>query len=154
MKKDIKNELEELNSSLVNYKKKDLFEVSDDYFAKMQESVLAKTIHQSNENKVIRLFNYKKILSVAAIFILLVSAVFLVNINLSTAKSSNGLTSEVMYDYLLDNIDDLDNEMFAVVLDDDDLDLEDGIDESLDDLNEYLNNNIEEFTEEELQNYL
>ena len=74
MKKEISQELKELESSLVNHKKTELFKVNDDYFANMQKSVLSKMDQQSKNSKVVKVFNLKRILAIAAIFIVLIDS--------------------------------------------------------------------------------
>ncbi len=98
MKKEISQELKELESSLVNHKKTELFKVNDDYFANMQKSVLSKMDQQSKNSKVVKVFNFKRILAIAAIFIVLIDSVFIVNQNLTTIEEPNEITSEVLYD--------------------------------------------------------
>lgn len=152
MKKEISQELKELKSSLITHKKTEIYEVNDDYFAEMQKSVLSKVDQHSKNTKVVNLFSLKKILGIAAVFVVMIGSVFIINQNIKTGDELNEITSEKLYEYLLDNIDDLDNEMFAMVIDENDFEEESS--ETLEDVIDYLENDLEDLTEEELYNLL
>ena len=149
MKQKILKELKQLNSPLANLKKTDVYDINEDYFDKMQKSVLSKVGETKKDVKIIKIFSFRRIMSIAAAVIILIAATFVITQNL---PNNNELANENLYEYLIENVDDIDNEMFAIVLNENDLLFED--EESLfdDEINEYLENSIDDLTEDDLEN--
>lgn len=149
MKQEIFNELKGLNSSLANVEKTDAYDVNEDYFDEMQKLVLSKVGDTKSEVKIIQLFSFRKIMSIAAAAIILIAATFIITQNIPDNKE---LANEDLYEYLIENVDDIDSEMFAIVINESDLLFEDEGSLFTDEINEYLENNIDDLTEDDLEN--
>jgi len=111
--KDINKELNELSSILDRTDNNRIFKQSDEYFAGMQESVMAKI---SNGDRTGRIFNLFRISSVAAAVVLIMSVFVLID---SYSSKSPELSMDLVYEYLYDNINKIDEDMIVALAEED-----------------------------------
>lgn len=148
MKKEIYKELEELDSVLTKYKKDDIYNVSDSYFEEMQKSVLSNLNKKEKAPKVVSFRINKWMMGIAASLLILVAAIFAVNRNSDT---SDQLASSDIIEYLSVYVDDFDESDFANYLTEEDFSTSAETNINTDDIESYLENNIDDISEEDLQ---
>lgn len=155
MKDEIRKELEGLGSSLVDDKFKKGSEIPEDYFTKMQESVMQKLDQEVGKESLKRVpvLRLRKIIyASAALFILALGALIVFNLSLGNSSTIDQLDEESIYTYLNENLDGVSLEMLVS-----DTDLtESYFPENLmtDGVDEYLEENIEDLQLEDLENLL
>lgn len=141
MKKEIQNELYDLNSSLVRNENIRIYEPGNDYFDKMQTEVFVK-MNEHKQKRTIFKLNSIRVSGIAASVLILISAFALIN-------NKNNLTDEIVqvdaYQYLNENIDKIDESTLIQYIEESQLVLED---ESFPD-----NSSIEAYLEENPENY-
>lgn len=148
MKKEIYKELEEMDSALTKYKKDDIYNVSDSYFEEMQKSVLSNLNKKEKAPKVVSFRINKWMMGIAASLLILVAAIFAVNRNSDT---SDQLASSDIIEYLSVYVDDFDESDFANYLTEEDFSTSAETNINTDDIESYLENNIDDISEEDLQ---
>ena len=114
--KDINKELNELSSILDRTDNNRIFKQSDEYFAGMQESVMAKIANGDRSDQSGRVFNLFRISSVAAAVVLILSVFVLID---SKSSKSQELPMELVYEYLYDNINKIDEDMIIALAEED-----------------------------------
>jgi uncharacterized membrane protein YvbJ len=141
MKKEIHNELYDLNSSLVRNENIRIYKPGDDYFDKMQAEVFVK-MNEHKQKRTIFKLNSIKVSGIAASVLILISALALIN-------NEKNLTNEIAqvdaYHYLNENIDKIDESTLIQYIEESQLVQED---ESFPD-----NSSIEAYLEENPENY-
>jgi len=148
MKKELYKELEEMESSLPKYKKDNIYTVSDAYFDKMQNSVLTRLKEKENTSKIISFGINKWIMGIAASLVILVAAVFAFNIK---QEPIDQIASSDIIEYLNIYVDDFNDSDFAMYLSEEDFSMTEETTITLDDIENYLKNDIDDINEEDLQ---
>ena len=148
MKEEIYKELENLDSALTKYKKDDIYNTSGKYFDEMQKSVFSKLEKEERSPKIISFGINKWMMGIAASLLILIVAFSAINQNPGDNKQ---LAENDIIEYLNIYVDDLDETVIASYLDSDDINLSSENSINPDELENYLENNIDEFNEEELQ---
>ena len=141
MKKEIQNELNDLDSSLVRNENIRIYEPSDDYFDKMQAEVFKKLKGHKLKRNIFKLYQIR-ISGIAAAILLFFSAYSLLY---NSNNSKNEIVQAEAYQYLNENLDFIDDNTIIQYIDESDLVLED---ESFPD-----NSSIEVYLEENPENY-
>ena len=155
MKNEIRKELEELGSSLVDDKFKKRPEIPEDYFTNMQEAVMQKLDQEAKMPRHKRgpVLSLKKMLyASAAILVLALGALIVFNLSSENSPIIDQLDEESIYTYLNENLDGVSLEM---LVSDSDLSesyfpenmMTEGVDE-------YLEENLEDLQLEDLENLL
>lgn len=111
--KDINVELNEFSSVPGSTDNKRIFKPGDEYFALMQDSVLTKISNNKQKN---RIFSLYRISAIAAAVALILSVFVLID---SYSSKSQELSVELVYDYLYDNINYIDEDMIISLVDED-----------------------------------
>ena len=148
MKQEIFDELMELKSSLPKSKDNYIYKAPEGYFDKMKDSVIGRISEEEKKSKLVR---FRRIWSVgiaaAVIFIIGIA----VSLNHRTVISED-LSAEYSqsFEYLIDNIDDLDESSIILAIEDIEED-GDSEEDSIDDISDYLEENIDDISEEDLQ---
>ena len=148
MKEEIYKELENLDSALAKYKKDDIYNTSGKYFDEMQKSVLNKLENKERSPKIVSFGINKWMMGIAASLVILVAAIFA--INQSSAPSDQLANNEIM-EYLSIYVDDIDETDFARYLTEEDFSLAEETTINPDDIEKYLEENIDDINEEDLQ---
>ena len=148
MKKEIYKELEELDSFLSKHQKKDIYNVPDDYFDKMQKSVLEKLNIEDKKPKIISFGFNKWMMGIAASLVILVAAFFAFN---QDSDTSIQLANNDIIDYLNMYVDDFDEADLAKYLGDEDITVTEKTSINIDDIEDYLKENIDDIDEEDLR---
>ncbi len=146
MNTEIKRELEMLHSGLAKFDNSKIYKPADSYFDKMQHSVLSKIEGKGlGRNNIIKL---RWMMGIAAAFIFIIAVSFLIN-NQSNTKDT--LSTEEVYEYFEENVDYLDDEAIAGIANDNELNFDDLFYSDSDELNEYIGEEIDDITEDELE---
>jgi len=146
MNKEIYIELKELNSSLGENDDRFIYKEPDGYFEEMQNEVLRK-LNKKNKG-VVLLSKYKWMISSAAILVIVFGTFLIMN---NSLLRSNEITSEDAFNYLMENIEDLDNKSLAYAIMGSDIEIEDVILSTDDEIDDYIDDNIDEITEEDIE---
>ena len=146
MKSEIKSELEELKSGLANLDNSKIYSPPEGYFEKMQKSILDSIETDINQGK--RMIRLRWLVGIAASLLLILGVVFMIN---SRSTTSNTLTMEDAYEYLDDNIESIDDESLTDIIVEEDYDFDDGGYPDSDVLDDYLEESLDDITEEDLE---
>jgi hypothetical protein len=141
MKKEIENELMDLDSSLAAVDSRRIYEPGDVYFKKMQAEVFAELTVNKQKRNIFKL-DQIRISGIAAAVLLLVSVYLMFY---DRDNSGNEIARTEAYEYLNENLDYVDDNTIIQYIDESDLVLED---ESFPD-----NSSIEAYLEENPENY-
>jgi len=146
MKSEIKSELEELKSGLANLDNSKIYSPPEGYFEKMQKSILDSIETDINQSK--RIIRLRWLVGIAASLLLILGVIFMIN---SRSTTSNSLTMEDAYEYLDDNIESIDDESLTDIIVEEDYDFDDGGYPDNDVLDDYLEESLDDITEEDLE---
>ncbi len=147
MKKEINNELKNMDSVLSKVKNGDIYNAPDNYFETMQNSIFEK-LQQEKSPKVVSLRINKWIMSIAASLIIVVAVMFFIKQNSDTNAQ---LANSDIIEYLNVYVDDFDETDFAKYLNEEDLSISNETAINTDDIENYLDDNIDDLNEEDLQ---
>ena len=148
MKEEIYKELENLDSALIKYKKKDIYSPSGKYFDEMQKSVLSKLEKKEKAPKIISFGINKWMMGIAASLVL-IAAIFAFN-HYNTVDEKQLAENDII-EYLNIYVDDFDETDFANYLSDEDFQIAEETSIDPDELENYLEENIDDISEEDLQ---
>jgi len=132
--------------------KEDGFAIPKDYFETLNQKILAKL--NEKESKVVQLHSYRKYYYAAASVAAIILLVFAINRNTANAPTFEDLASSDIESYFENNEMGLSSYEIAEVLPIDELEINDILENQLNEDNviEYLNENIEDFEELNLDN--
>ena len=152
MNKEIYKELEELDSVLSKFSKNDIFSAENEYFEKMQDSVFSRLEIQKKSKKISSFRINKWMIGMAASLVIIVAVVFLINTDSNV--SDKQVSNDAIIEYLSLYVDDLNELDIANYLSDSDFAQGEEATTNIEDIEEYLENDIDNISEEELQQLL
>lgn len=151
MNEEIRKELEKLGSSLAKKEPESAFEVPEGYFENMQNEVLQKIESTSNTGKQ-RSIVPRWLYAVAAVLVVVIAALFVVDLSGNKAPGFDKLSEDAVYAYLENELDNIPLPMLVAV--ENTLEPLPLSEEEASQLEDYLEGELDNLSLEELENLL